>query len=89
MIAILQITSGVFLAYAIYLIKKWWSESGLGETLNYKIFACHVAAFLLYLVSIVIFQIFESIYFYEKNEVDALLNYYRADIFCNVCSFIE
>ena len=67
MVGLLQIISGGFLGYAILNIKKVLSQDGNKTEINVAILAVHSATFGLYMVSVVVYYIFYSIYYLGAN----------------------
>ena len=65
-IGLLQIVSGIFLGYAIFTIRKFLRKSGSKTDVNTTTLAIHSISFGLYMVSIVIQNVFYVIYNVEE-----------------------
>ena len=63
-VGFLLIISGVFLAYAVYLIKTFLSKEGHKTELNAIMLVIHACAFGLYMLSVMIFDLFFALNYY-------------------------
>lgn len=66
-VGLLQIISGGLLGYAILSIKKVLSQDGNKTQINIAILAVHSATFGLYMVSVVFYYLFYSLYYLIDN----------------------
>ena len=69
--AFLQINSGLILIYAVYKIRKFLINEGKPEVINTKILVIHSIAFRLYMISSLIWLVFDTWFAFFPSEESA------------------
>jgi len=64
----LQLVSGVFLLVAVYLIRRFLVDTGMGNHVNYQSMTLHAVSFTLYNVSVVCLYL--SYFYYVRDAVN-------------------
>ena len=68
--AILQTMSGVFLLYAVYMIRKFLKKGIKSEQINERTLALHAFAFGLYMISNVVYYVFQMIDIFNDSYIN-------------------
>lgn len=87
-VGVLQIVSGVFLGYAILKVKRYLSDKE-GSHVNARILAVFSVMFGLYMVCVVVYNVFWCLYYKTNGQsTQSLTNLFVVWIVCVACSML-
>ena len=88
-VGLMQLVSGVFIGVAIYKIRAFIADGTQSSNLNVLILVLHSITFGLYIVSVVVYYVFYTIYYLHWSDESKATTrrVFAAWIFCTVCEF--